>query len=164
MAAVQNPANADTIAALTDLLWVMRRSRLLHQQGTPAMALVVHLAKSGPLRSSDLAGAMNLDQSTVSRHVAHLESAGLVVRQPDPADGRAHLVQVTPEGREQAHTVITSRVHELERIVDDWPDSDRADFARLLARFSSEFEAQLADAPHRTDSPDQSDKKTEESR
>lgn len=147
MAAVRNPANAATIAALTDLLWVMHRSRVMQQQGTPAMALVVHLARRGPMRSCDLAGAMHLDQSTVSRHLAHLEASGLVTRTPDPADGRAHLLAVTADGEAQAHLAIAARVNDFERVIDGWSDRDRDDLSRLLARFSDEFAARLGEGP-----------------
>lgn len=149
-AAVQNPDNAGTIEALTELLWVMHRSRMMQQQGTPAMALVVHLVKTGPMRSSDLAGAMHLDQSTVSRHLAHLDTSGLITRSPDPHDGRAQLVEVTESGRQEVQTLIGSRVHDFEQVVDVWSASDRDDFARLLTRFSGQFAAQLS---QRTDQP-----------
>jgi DNA-binding MarR family transcriptional regulator len=143
LAAVRDPGNAGTIGALTDFLSVMQRWRLLRQQGAPAMALLVHLARSNPMRSSDLASAMHLDQSTVSRHLAHLESAGLVTRTPDPADRRAHHVAATTEGREQARQVISSRVQDFEVVVDAWSDRDRSDLARLLTRFSAEFSGQI---------------------
>ena len=145
MAAVVDPANAAAIAALSDLLWVMHRSRLMQQQGAPALALVVHLTRTGPMRSSDLAGAMNLDQSTVSRHITHLAAAGLITRTPDPADGRAQLVAVTDAGRQQAHDLIASRVRDLEQVVSSWSEPDRADFARLLTRFSEEFAESLVE-------------------
>lgn len=146
-AAVRHPANAPTIAAMTELLWVMHRSRLLAQQGTPAMALVIHLARIGPMRSIDLADTMNLNQSTVSRHLAHLEESGLVARTPDPDDGRAHLITVTPAGCEAAQQHVTARVHQLEQVIDEWPERDRADLARLLTRFTDGFTAQLDDPP-----------------
>lgn len=142
-ASVRDPANAGAIAALTDLLWVMHRSRMLHQQGAPGTALVMHLVRRGPMRSGDLASAMNLDQSTVSRHLAHLDAAGLVARSPDPADGRAQLVAATAAGQEQAHRLIATRVQEFEQVVDAWPARDRSEFARLLNRFSEEFAGQL---------------------
>lgn len=144
-AAVQDPRNAETIAALTDLLWVMHRSRMLQQQGTPALALVLHLNKTGPMRSSDLAGAMHLDQSTVSRHLSHLDSAGLITRTPDPGDRRAQLVEVTEAGRQQAHELVAARVLQFERVISVWSDQDRDDLARLLGRFSDDFANQLAD-------------------
>jgi DNA-binding MarR family transcriptional regulator len=145
LAAVRDQANAGTIGALTDFLAVMQRWRLLRQQGAPAMALLVHLARCNPMRSSDLASAMHLDQSTVSRHLAHLESAGLVTRTPDPADRRAHHVAATATGREQARQVISSRVQDFELVVDAWSDRDRSDLARLLTRFSAEFSGQIGE-------------------
>jgi DNA-binding MarR family transcriptional regulator len=144
-AAVRHPDNAPAIAALTDLLWVMHRSRMMLQQGTPVMALVVHLVRCGPMRPSDLAGAMHLDQSTVSRHLTHLESSGLVARTPDPADGRAHVVAATAAGRAQAGQMVAARVHDFEQVIDGWSDLDRSDFSRLLTRFSDEFAARLGE-------------------
>jgi DNA-binding MarR family transcriptional regulator len=35
----------------------------------------------------------------MAQTVADLESAGLISRRPDPADGRRTLVELTPEGR-----------------------------------------------------------------
>ena len=37
----------------------------------------------------------------MSRQLRALEELGLVARAPDPADGRASLVQLTEEGRER---------------------------------------------------------------
>jgi DNA-binding MarR family transcriptional regulator len=148
LAAVRDPGNAGTIGALTDFLSVMQRWRLLRQQGAPAM--LVHLARCNPMRSSDLASAMHLDQSTVSRHLAHLESAGLVTRSPDPADRRAHHVAATAKGREQAREVISSRVQDFEVVVDAWSARDRSELARLLTRFSAEFSSQIGEDHHPT--------------
>jgi DNA-binding MarR family transcriptional regulator len=147
LGSVGNPANAATIGALTDLLWLMQRSRLLRQQGGPAKALVVHLYRCGPMRSSDLAGAMNLDHSTVSRHLAHLEESGFIDRAPDPVDGRAHLVAVSATGRELADQVIATRVRHLEQVIDTWSDNDRDDLSRLLTRFTDDYSALHVDGP-----------------
>jgi DNA-binding MarR family transcriptional regulator len=134
-------------AALSDFLSVIQRSRLMQQHGAPAMALVVHLTRTGPMRSSDLAGELNLDQSTVSRHVAQLATAGLVARTPDPIDGRAHLVEVTPAGRQRAHELVASRVRDLVAVVETWSDADRAELARLLTRFSEDVAARHGQGP-----------------
>src|ERR1700709_2706144 len=57
-----------------------------------AFILLVPLVKDGPRRLSTLADAVHSDVSTVSRQVAQLVKLGLVVRQPDPSDGRASLL------------------------------------------------------------------------
>lgn len=53
----------------------------------------------GPLRATDLADALALTPSTVSRHVARLEGLGLAERQVDPVDARASLIALTDSGR-----------------------------------------------------------------
>lgn len=53
------------------------------------------------LRMQDLAEAVVLSRTRVSRVVDEMEAAGLVGRQPNPADGRSTLVAVTAKGRRQ---------------------------------------------------------------
>lgn len=163
MASVRSPANAATIGALSELLTVMHRSRMLHQQGAPAMALVMHVARCGPMRPRDLADAMHLDQSTVSRHLSHLSDLGLVARTPDPADGRAHLVTVTAEGRSELQRVLSMRVHELEQAIDAWTDEDRDDLARLLTKFTDAYTA-VIDASQASAEPPSRDTTHEDDR
>jgi len=57
------------------------------------------LVFGGPMRVTDLARAEHVKPPTMTRIVAALVEAGLVVREPDPADGRVAWVRVTPEGR-----------------------------------------------------------------
>ena len=52
------------------------------------------------LRPVELARAVLLTRSGVTRLVHGLEHAGLVERVPSPDDGRGHLVQLTAAGRE----------------------------------------------------------------
>lgn len=141
--AVADPANADAVGALADLLGVLQRSRLLRQEGAQATAMLVHLSKRGPMRSCDLAQAMQLDQSTVSRHLRQLTQARLVERSADPTDGRAHVVSATASGRARAERAIVDRVRDFERVLASWSDVDRDTFARLLGRFSAELENDL---------------------
>jgi len=137
---VADPATAEAIAALVDLMGALHRTRILHQQGAPARALLLQLAKSGPMRPADLAKSMNLDQSTVSRHVAHLCDTGLVERAADPSDRRASLLRVSDAGWEQARRIISDRISDVASILDAWPAEDRATLGRLLSAFTTAFE------------------------
>ena len=58
------------------------------------------VAKHGPLRLADLAQAELVSAPSITRLVAELEGKALVSRTPDPADGRASLIQVTDAGLE----------------------------------------------------------------
>ena len=137
---IAEPATVAAVAALIDLMSTLHRRRTLHQQGAPGRALLAHLAKCGPMRPADLASSMNLDQSTVSRHVTHLSAEGLIERDAHPRDGRASVLRVTESGWRQAQALIASRIAEVAEIIGDWPEDDRATFARLLSQFTAAFE------------------------
>lgn len=57
------------------------------------------LDRLGPQRITTLAECESITQPAMTGLVQRLESAGLVVRQPDPADGRATLIAISTAGR-----------------------------------------------------------------
>lgn len=67
--------------------------------------VVMTIAKLEPVRTSELAAALALKSSTVSRHIARLEQLGLVKRTGDPADARASLLALSDAGH-RTHVVL----------------------------------------------------------
>ena len=63
-------------------------------------SLLSHVARLGPLRPVDLAAAMNVDASTLSRNLQPLVVAGWIVLEAG-ADARSRLVRATDAGREK---------------------------------------------------------------
>lgn len=63
-------------------------------------SLLSHVLKLGPVRPGDLARAMTIDASTLTRNLKPLIDAGLVTLDAG-ADGRSRLVNITPAGREK---------------------------------------------------------------
>ena len=63
-------------------------------------SLLSYVAKLGPIRPVDLAAAMNVDASTLSRNLQPLVAAGWVTLEPG-ADARSRLVRATDAGREK---------------------------------------------------------------
>ncbi|NYI05505.1 MarR family winged helix-turn-helix transcriptional regulator [Allostreptomyces psammosilenae] len=102
--------------------------------------LVAHLGAHGPMRMSDLAEYFALDKSTISRQVHHLEADGLIERTVDHEDRRAYLLALTERGREALRTWRRARHRFLGDMLRDWPEQDRREFARLLARFNESME------------------------
>ena len=100
-----------TIASVdaTDLaarlrLAVTRLARRLRQEAeagvTPSMLSALSSAeRQGSLTMRDLCHAEQVQPPTMTRIVAALVEAGLVVREQDTADGRVAWVTVTTEGR-----------------------------------------------------------------
>lgn len=56
-------------------------------------------ARRPGLRMQDLAEAVVLSRTRVSRVVDEMEGAGLVRREPNPSDGRSTMVSITRTGR-----------------------------------------------------------------
>lgn len=63
------------------------------------LALLMHLAQTGPLTLSELAPHLDRALSTLSAKVAALEAEGLLARQRDAADARRTLIWLSPAGR-----------------------------------------------------------------
>ena len=104
MAAAAPPvASEEALARLRTA--IMRLGRSLRAASaseglTPAQSgVLATLVREGPLRAGDLATAEALNPTMLSRVLAHLEEAGLVVRAADPGDGRASRAAATPAGR-----------------------------------------------------------------
>ena len=107
-----------------------------------ALRVLAWIERSGPARASDLAEAMALDLSTVSRRVAELEEAGLVTRTRDPEDRRASLLETTAAGEVTMQRLRAARRSLIEEALADWPTDDVRRLGELLARFTGA----LADA------------------
>jgi DNA-binding MarR family transcriptional regulator len=58
------------------------------------------LTTQGAMSQRNLAGALFVDQSTIVDLIDQLQRQGLVERDRDPADRRAYLLRLTPEGIE----------------------------------------------------------------
>jgi MarR family transcriptional regulator, transcriptional regulator for hemolysin len=68
---------------------------------TPRGHAVLGAASSGDHTQKQLAELVGLDKTTMVATLDELEAAGLAQRVPSATDRRAHVVQVTPEGRKK---------------------------------------------------------------
>jgi DNA-binding MarR family transcriptional regulator len=105
-----------------------------------AYLLLHRLDNSRAVGVKALAEAMGIDSSTVTRQVAPLVESGLVDRVPNPDDGRAVLLELSPLGRERLKEVRASRQEMIRRLVADWPDQDQQSFCDLLTRFNQSMQ------------------------
>jgi DNA-binding MarR family transcriptional regulator len=84
-------------------LGVTRLARRLRQQAEPGLSpsllsALSSIDRAGAMTIGELSAVEQVQPPTMTRIVAALVEAGLVVREPDPADGRVAWVRVTPEG------------------------------------------------------------------
>ncbi len=85
--------------------------------------LELNAADQGRLRMQELAARVVLSRTRVSRLVDEMVRAGMVDKQPDPADGRAALAVITERGRQ-----------ELQRAAPVYLERIRANFSSHLSQ------------------------------
>jgi DNA-binding MarR family transcriptional regulator len=86
-------------------------------------------------RMSDLAGALHVDPSTVTRTMHRMEAAGLARRQTMEADGRVVTAHLTDEGRRIHALVSARRTALIDAGLADFSMEDRELLVALLERF-----------------------------
>ncbi|WP_306319727.1 MULTISPECIES: MarR family winged helix-turn-helix transcriptional regulator [unclassified Streptomyces] len=120
-----------------------RRARATAARMHPELSLVsysllTHLDERGGCRATDLAAHYALDKSTVSRQVAALQRAGLVIRRVDPDDHRVQVLHPTEAGAELLRQVTVNRRQIFGERLADWPEEDLERFADYLVRYNDE--------------------------
>ena len=103
-------------------------------------ALLIRLSDEGPLRVGEVARRFGVDKSTASRHLKKLQDGGLVEAIQDSTDARSALMRLTPRGTARLAEVRTARMEPLRRVFSAWPEQDRQELARLLARLNSDMD------------------------
>jgi DNA-binding MarR family transcriptional regulator len=100
------------VIAMHRLIRGLRKADIAAPHPTQLIVLAL-LAQHGPLRVGELAARIPCPQPTATTTVAGLQTAGLVTREADPADGRAARVLITEVGR---HTVQSVAQREAEAL------------------------------------------------
>jgi DNA-binding MarR family transcriptional regulator len=137
--------------ALTHLVHRLQRVRL-HVEGPvqllerSAYTILGLLNDAGPMRNGALAARLQLDASTVSRHVAALQQAGLTTREVDPDDGRACRLRLTSAGQRAVGETRQVRRAAVRELVGSWPSDEQDTFAALLERLNVGLDDLVNDA------------------
>ncbi|MFE3503959.1 MarR family transcriptional regulator [Kitasatospora sp. NPDC059160] len=110
----------------------------LHGVSLSDFTLLLHLAQApgGRMRRVDLAEALGLTASGVTRGLAPLERIGLVTREAAARDARVAYAALTPTGRERlAEMLYTARQIATEHFAaDQWSGEDLTRLSALLTR------------------------------
>jgi DNA-binding MarR family transcriptional regulator len=115
-----------------ELVWVAeyRRAlrRVVHRVGSVVtlagltvqrydLLLMIRAGGGGPLRPTDLASLLEMRQTAVTELVKRTEEAGLIERRQSEEDGRAWLLQVTPEGERRLLQAVHALRDDREQLV-----------------------------------------------
>jgi len=141
-ASVSSEATTAEDAVLRLTMAIGRRFRTRHDGDTvdPSQASILYALKShGAMRLGDLADAMRLDASTVSRHVQQLGDKGLLDRDPDPEDGRARIIAISTSGITALKRTFDQRRAFIVDAMADWSDADRDRLRGDLVRLTEDL-------------------------
>ena len=104
---------AEAAEALERVTSWLRRAIRPAEWNAVALSTLDAVARTGPHRISYLVSHERITQPGMTGIVDRLAAAGLVRRQPDPADGRAALVAITPAGQDYLTSVRRQRASAL---------------------------------------------------
>jgi len=128
---------------------VRLHERLLHDagiridRGGAALLSKLQASDDGSLRVTALADRLSIDTPTVTRKIQQLERLGLVARDADPDDRRAHRIRLTPDGLETLDRLTAAKRRWLAALLEGWSTEERTTFAQLLGVFADRLQLDL---------------------
>lgn len=102
-------------------------------------------------RPSEIADALGVDRSLVTRQIRALEDDGRLEAEPDPRDGRAFVVRLSEAGRAQVTELTELGIRRYMKFVADWDPAEVRELTRLVWKFEAS-KAQVAEREQAQDS------------
>lgn len=139
----------ETAEELVHQIFVLQRHlRCVTQQsvvssgpGAALQGVMRIISDSGELRATELAQQLGIGAAGLSRHISELEELGWVQRRPDPQDGRAFLISLSPAGRDALTAALNRRALLLQQMLSEWTEQQALDAAGSLGRLSETLHA-----------------------
>ena len=110
-----------------------------------ACSFIADFDHSSDLSVKDIAAALGLDHSTVSRLASNLERDGLIVRSHSETDRRKTTIQLTPAGQAVAENANQFRTWILSQLLSDWNNQEITDLTNSLERVLDAAKQNLSD-------------------
>lgn len=117
--------------------------------GVAQTGVLRFVGDAGESRASDIAAKLGVGASALSRQVSDLTDLGMLVRRPDPADGRAHLISLSANGEEFLANIERRRTQTLQEILSGWSEDEACAAARSVENLTAALRSALAIHPSR---------------
>lgn len=101
---------------------------------------IVEIGRAGSISLAELAGLLNLDNSTMSRTVNNLVNSGYVTRELDPKDRRYVTIELTESGKAIFNEIEDGMDRKFAVILERIPDAKRAQILESLELLADAFE------------------------
>lgn len=112
------------------------------------MEMLGFIARSPDCHVQDIADGLGLTAPTVSVSVRRLEDAGWLERKPDPEDGRAFCISLTPKSMKTMEKAKTAKFSAMQNFLTGLTGEEQEQFLGLLEKA---IEAAVARSQERTD-------------
>jgi DNA-binding MarR family transcriptional regulator len=125
-----------------------RRRQLESVSGLPQSAslLLWRILFLGPLGVTDLARAVGLEKSTVSRQLEPLRARGLVAETPGGRNRRTSEISITPAGRAVCDRIDALQLDYWSAVLSHLPPPDRHRLTASLESLQQAMDAEAAAA------------------
>ena len=136
---VQPGTAADLVYRIFDLQRAVRCVAAMNVRGQDtgvALQGVLRFVGEGESRATQLAARLGVSAPVLSRQIAELEEQGFVVRRPDPLDGRAQLIALSPSGIEKLRAIEDQRTATLQGLLLGWTEDDAEETAQTLRKLA----------------------------
>jgi DNA-binding MarR family transcriptional regulator len=107
------------------------------------LAFLTYLTLNPGCGIQAMASGLKLSKPTVSIGVSQLEESGFLVRQPDPQDGRAVQLFLTPEGQKLHQLTLEFRCKKFECLLKDLTPQERMTLINLLEKAIQTVEKEM---------------------
>jgi DNA-binding MarR family transcriptional regulator len=109
------------------------------------LQILGRLAHAEGINQAQLAGMLDMEPITVSRHVDRMEKAGFVERRPDPQDRRVWLLSLTEKGKALLPGMREIAQRIFAQAQEGLSESERATFMKGLEQLVSNLSRKPAE-------------------
>jgi DNA-binding MarR family transcriptional regulator len=102
-----------------------------------ALAILASAAQRDNVRPSEVANALGVHQSSITRQVRTLETAGHVTLVEDPADRRSCFIRITDSGRKEVERLNQIGLERFAAFVEGWDAEEVRELGRLLSQLEA---------------------------
>lgn len=121
--------------------------RRLVSGGAGPMPVYFALRNGCTMTQRDLAVGASVEQPTMANTLNRMERDGLILRQPDPDDGRSMLIALTPLGHERARQALDAAMTVNALALGGLSEAEREHFFALLRRVIAALDADSTETP-----------------
>lgn len=93
----------------------------------------IHVVRKNPgITQASIREILNLDKGATARRAANLEAKGYLIRKPNPADGRSHLLYATEKSDLLKNSKASVEALYYEWLEEALTPQENAEFCRIL--------------------------------